>query len=208
MKGLLLKDFYLLKKYGRGYVMIAAIFIVISFLNPENLFFFFYPCIISGLVPITLISYDEREKWTVYAGTLPVTRARQVSSKYCISLITGGIMMALMTAGQTIARIRNGALGPDYGVMLLGMVSVILLVPALILPFVFRLGAEKGRIAYVVVLVVAAACMGALFGLGDVQVYPVVPAGAAGVFLILLAVIAVFVVSWILSIRIYEKREI
>ena len=180
MSGLLLKDFYLLKKYGRGYVVIAAIFVAVSFMNPENLFFFFYPCVISGLVPITLISYDEREKWTVYAGTLPVTRAQMVSSKYWISLITGGIVMALMAAGQTFARVRNGGLGPDYAVTLLGMISVILLVPALILPFVFRLGAEKGRIAYVVVLVVAAGCMGALFGLGDVQVYPAVLAGAAG----------------------------
>lgn len=208
MSGLLLKDFYLLKKYCRAYAVIVAVFIIVSFINPENLLFFFYPCVFSGLAPVTLISYDEREKWTVYAGTLPVTRAQMVSSKYWISLIMGGIVMALMIAGQTAARIRNGGLGPDYAVTVVGMISVILLVPAFVLPFVFRLGAEKGRIAYIVVLVVAAACIGGLFGLSDIRMFPAGSAGAGWAVPVLLAVAAAFVVSWRLSIRIYEKKEL
>ena len=64
MKGLLLKDFYLISKYCRAFLFIMAVFIGVSFLGEGNLFFAFYPCIISGMLPMTLIAYDEQKrKW-------------------------------------------------------------------------------------------------------------------------------------------------
>ena len=42
MKGLLLKDWYMMKSYCKAYLAIAAIFIAISFASSENLFFVFW----------------------------------------------------------------------------------------------------------------------------------------------------------------------
>ena len=60
MSGLLLKDFYLMRKYCRGYAVIVVIFIMVSCIGDTNAFLLFYPCVLSGLIPITLLSYDER----------------------------------------------------------------------------------------------------------------------------------------------------
>lgn len=38
MKGLLLKDWYMIQKYCRSYILITAVFIGISLANGENLF--------------------------------------------------------------------------------------------------------------------------------------------------------------------------
>ena len=40
MKGLLLKDWYMIQKYCRSYILITAVIIGISLANGENLFFY------------------------------------------------------------------------------------------------------------------------------------------------------------------------
>ena len=89
MKGLLLKDFYMMLKYCRSYLLIAVVFFAMSFMSTENLIFIFYPCVISAMLPVTLLSIDERSRWLPYAATLPVTRAQIVSEKYLFGLIAG-----------------------------------------------------------------------------------------------------------------------
>ena len=42
--------------------MIVVIFIMVSCIGDTNAFLLFYPCVLSGLIPITLLSYDERGK--------------------------------------------------------------------------------------------------------------------------------------------------
>ena len=43
MKGLLLKDWYMLKAYCRNYLLIAFIFFGVAFFSEDNLMFLFYP---------------------------------------------------------------------------------------------------------------------------------------------------------------------
>ena len=45
MKGLLLKDFYVLKKELRAFLFIVVFFTAFSFLGDNNSFFMFYECI-------------------------------------------------------------------------------------------------------------------------------------------------------------------
>ena len=58
MKGLLLKDLYQLWKYCRTFLLIVVVFLGVSFVSPENLFFSLYPAMICGVLPMTLLSYD------------------------------------------------------------------------------------------------------------------------------------------------------
>ena len=60
MKGLLLKDWYMMKKYCRAYLLIAVVFIAVSLGNEDNMFFVFYPCLLCGMIPVNLLGYDER----------------------------------------------------------------------------------------------------------------------------------------------------
>ena len=43
MRGLLLKDLYMMAKYCRAYLLMAVVFVAVSLFSSDNLFFIFYP---------------------------------------------------------------------------------------------------------------------------------------------------------------------
>ena len=63
MKGLILKDIYMMMKYCRAYLLIIIVFTAVSFVDNGNLFLVFYPTILCGMIPVNLLSYDERSRW-------------------------------------------------------------------------------------------------------------------------------------------------
>ena len=86
MKGLVLKDFYLLTRYCRNFLLVAFVFLVMYISNPDNTAAITMLCAVTGILPITLLSYDEREGWITYCQTLPYTKAQYVSAKYVMGL--------------------------------------------------------------------------------------------------------------------------
>jgi len=53
MKGLLLKDWYLMIKYCKSFLLIIILFTIFSFQGDENAFFIMYPCIMASMIPLT-----------------------------------------------------------------------------------------------------------------------------------------------------------
>ena len=183
-------------------------------MSGSSFFLLAYPCILVGLIPASLVSYDERERWDVYSGTLPCSRSQLVSSKYLIGLLGELPVICITTVLYALGLFRVGAFNPHA---VPGMAAVFLLLgligPATTLPFMFRFGAEKGRIAYFAVIILL--CGGSA-AFGSIQV----PGGenipGAGAFMpqagvsLLMAVLAllIYAVSWKLSIVFYEKKEL
>ena len=81
MKGLLRKDLYLMIKYCRLFFILIIVFSFAGAWN-NNLFFALYPITISSIIPVNLLSYDEKSNWSLYACTFPCSRKEIVSSKY------------------------------------------------------------------------------------------------------------------------------
>lgn len=77
MKGLIRKDFYLLWSYCRLMPLFLLAFIIFSAFSSDGQspFFIYYPCILSSVLPVNLLAYDDAEHWLTYCDTLPVTRA-------------------------------------------------------------------------------------------------------------------------------------
>lgn len=198
MKGLLLKDWYLTLRYQRAFLIIVIAFSIGNAAASESmsLFLTFYPCLMAGLMVPSLLAYDEREKWHIYTQTLPVTRAQYVTGKYLFGLCVAVAMSALTGIVLLIAREGLSGLPVRF--------AACLLLQSLILPFVFRFGAEKGRLIYAVVAGLFAA--GAVAGWmavdlgGETMPIGGVPAAVAS--------LAVCALSWRLSIALYNKREL
>ena len=215
MKGLLLKDLYMSEKYCRVFLLIVVVFFGMSLMSGPGFFLLAYPCILMGLIPASLISYDEREKWDVYSGTLPCSRRQLVSCKYLVGLIGELPVICITTVLYALGLFRMGAFDPHA---VLGMAAVFLLLgligPAATLPFMFRFGAEKGRIAYFAVIILLCGVSAAF---GSIQVSGggenalatgiVMPQTGVSLFLAVLAVL-LYTVSWRLSIVFYKKREL
>lgn len=206
MKGLLLKDFYVAAKHLRSYIALALVFTGVSCVNQENLFFVFYPCLICGMIPVSLLGYDERSKWDAYAMTLPCTRDQVVSAKYLVGLIAGGAVLALVGVVQAARMVVTDTFVLEEYLLLLSMLLVLICVGSSItLPFMFKLGVEKGRVAYYVM--VGLVCGGSVIA-GKVftrQMGQQMTLGAMPV--LVLVAVGLYALSWYLSIVFYRKRE-
>ena len=205
MKGLIRKDFYMIWEYGRMLLLMSAVFLGMSlFASDDNFFFVVYPVLFAGILPVTLISYEERDGWNRMCDAMPVSRRMQVNERYLMTafcflvlyLLTLGLQAAVLLPKGNAEKLKELAcLLPGVG----------LLAPAVMIPVTLRWGVEKGRFVYYVFIGVIVA-----LGLIGANALSDAPTEAAPPALWLLPLIAVvlFALSWLLSIRIYEKREL
>ena len=206
MQGLLLKDWYMIKKYCRAYLLLAIIFTVVSFFGEDNLFLIFYPCLLCGVIPVNLIAYDENSHWTQYSEALPYTRAQIVSSKYLIGIFIQLAVMILTVIAQSVRMNMAGNFSLSELLMIaLTMLSIAGLSSAICLPFIFKMGVEKGRTAYYVMVgIVCAGAVSASMVFGE-QAEAQIDLPIA---IIAVISVAIYALSWYLSIQFYKKREL
>lgn len=207
MKGLLLKDFYMATKYCKAFIAIVFLFLGVSVANSDMFFFLVYPCMLAGIIPVTLLGYDERNKWLEYSGTLPYTKAQIVSSKYLVGLIAQVSVLILTMIAQAISMHVNNRIDmKSLLILLVTLVAMSCFSSSITLPFMFKWGVEKGRIAYY--FMIGFICGGALFisNLFEDQLNPVIQLNSL-LFIVCAIAIGIYALSWYLSIRFFEKRE-
>ena len=208
MKGLILKDWYMMKKYCRYYFFVCIGFILLSLISSSNMFFVFYPCLLCGMIPVNLLGYDERSRWTEYVGALPYTKTQIVSAKYLIGLFTQISMLIIICIAQGIKMgIAHEFVLKEFLVLMLLLLIMATVTSSMTLPFIFKLGVEKGRAAYYVMIGVA--CAGSIIASNllsggfqaDIKWNGLLP-------VICLVGIGIYALSWYLSVVFYKKREI
>lgn len=207
MKGLLLKDWYLTKKYCKSYLFLFALFIGASVWGDDTFFFIYYPCLLSGMIPVTLLSYDEQSKWSQYCGALPYTKAQIVSGKYLVGLIAQLAVIALAAIAQGVRTCISGGFdGQSYVMLLVLLLTMSCFSGSISLPFMFKCGVEKGRIAYYIMIGVI--CAASVVGSRAFEKMGITRFSPSKVLLTLcLAAFAFYALSWYLSIVFYRKRE-
>ena len=207
MKGLLLKDWYMMIKYCRAYFVLAIGFIAVSIFGSDNLFFMFYPCLLCGMIPVNLLGYDERSRWIGYSCTLPYTKTQIVSAKYLIGLFAQIAVVVVTGIAQGIKmRITGNFLLGDFAALMLTVLIMATFTSSISLPFIFKYGIEKGRIAYYVMLGIVFAVTvtsSMIIGRSQGEIQANIP-------LMVLALVGVglYALSWCLSVIFYKKREI
>ena len=208
MRGLLLKDWYLIKKYCWMLYLMDVLFIALSLFATDSVFIYMYPYLFAGFVPMTLYAYDERERWKVYAAALPVSRRQYVSGKYLVGLLSIAAVLLLSLVVHTAVYLTVPGRMVDY---LLDFLSILpacaamgFITPALSLPLMFRFGSEKARIAYIVILAGIASISSVFLGAR----WNIPPAVSLPPILVYAAAPVLYLLSWALSMAIYEKREL
>lgn len=207
MKALVYKDLLAVWKYCRTYLFMCAMFLIGSVFIADYSFLQMYPLILMGMLVNTLIAYDERDKWDRQVLTMPITRKQYVTAKYLTGLILQGTVLLLTAAAHFLQLKRMGDFAWDsYWMDFAMMVVLASAAPSLILPFVFKNGSEKGRMAYLIVLgcIFGIAAAGAII-LGKVGLILYAPSFPASVVAVAAALL--YPASWALSVHWYEKRE-
>ena len=96
MIGLVYKDLMVMKKTLALYMVIFAVYGYMSIAYDQGGLLFAMVLILSSIVPVSTIAYDERSKWDRIANTTPLSRKEIVMAKYLLSftLTVGSVGIA------------------------------------------------------------------------------------------------------------------
>lgn len=209
MKGLLLKEWYQARKAFWIFYLIAILFLAMALSPFSNAFFLYYPCLLMGIIPMSLQQMDEVSKWEGFCGTLPCSRAQVVSAKYLMGLFGQVSFLVLTLVSQGIAWvIRDCFSWSELGSLAVSIAICAGLLPVLTLPLVFKFGAVKGKI---VQLIVSGAVIGIAITLSFSSKALLLDFFSRFRFLfpcVLGVIVILYALSWLLSIRFYKKRDI
>lgn len=156
MKGLILKDLFVLRKIAVLYLVIEGVLLASSLFNPAmQMFAILYFLILAMMLPITALAYDERAGWEKYALTMPVTRKKLVASKYLLGLILLGTSLVLMIlfiifAYEFLATYSVNYIEMTFRLVLAVVVGCLFL--SVLMPIMLKLGTEKGRIVMMLMI--------------------------------------------------------
>ena len=208
MKGLLLKDLFVVSEFVRVLTLMAIVFIA-SMMAIDG--FSVIGAMISLLVVslvISSFSYDDLAHWDSFAATLPVSRRKLVASKYLFLLLLG--VLAVVFNG--LVSVLFAALQPGVSLaeqfvtgILISMAACI--IDFVLIPLIYKYGAEKSRMMMMMVIVIIFGITygGALLKMLNIGTdwitLPILIGGIAAAFL------ASLLISWICSVKIVEKKE-
>ena len=212
MLGMMRKDLCLLLQRSRAMLMMAGVGIIIGF-STDGSFMIGYLTMISAILTIGTISYDEFDNGYPFLLTLPVTRRSYVTAKYIFCFLgdlVGWAAASVIYAGCCLA--KGAGLGMEQLAAALVFLPVVGLMSAVMLPLQLKYGAEKSRLALAVLFggIGVLGLMGAkLFpGLPDtLRAFPEISGAALGAAA-LGAVVAAVALSYWISLGIMEKKEL
>lgn len=219
IKGLIIKDLLQLKSYRKSLIAFIVIFILVSMSQESTVevgnMLVLMMTLGLGMFSIATFNYDEMSKADRYILTLPLTRKQVVRAKYVLvigstivgslmGIISGGIITFVMS--KTIPNLL------DLGLMALGGILGIGLVESIQIPCIYKFGAEKGRIQTFMMTAVVALLAGGIFYMGEKANLPIgnlfeslnqfLP------FVLIIAVVVMYGISYRISVGIFSKKEI
>ena len=212
MKGLLLKDVYQMWYYTRVIILAAVVMMLVGVFGMKegSNFFMLYGGFLLGIFPMTLLAYDQNSRFSAYSAALPVTKEQLVGGKYLIGLCGMALAELLSMAALAAAQLLWGTVSVQITVATLIQVAMLTLLDNIILlPLFYRFGYEKAKYVYYLSIGVLASLMGYFVSSGDNALNSILPAhGSLLVLVIVLAaVLALYALSWRLSVAWYGKAE-
>ena len=216
MKGLLIKDFRLMKGQKNFFFVIVVISVGMAAFSEDLSFMMSFLPFVLSLFTLSTISYDEFDNGNAFLFTLPVSRAGYTIEKYCLALLLGGgawVLSVLLAMGDVI--LRETASLSETVMMAAMMLPPLIVIQAVMIPFQLKFGGEKGRIALICVfgllsvIGIAAVKAARMFGIDIEDMLGILSAASMGTIVAALMVIAVILllISVKISISIMKNKE-
>lgn len=212
MKGLILKDFLNLRKYSRTVLLVIGFYLLFSLMMDSISFLTGMIVLLMTMTAVTSFSYDDMAKWNVYALTLPVSRRDMVLSKYILALLLalGGSLISLLF-GVGFAFYRHQQLDEQF-IIIAVVFGVALVFISILFPLIYRYGVEKSRMFMMIIFAAPTAAFvilsntGFVMSAGEITRWEQIIHSL--LWLVPVAVAALFWISYLISYRIYMKKDI
>lgn len=152
MKSFIIKDMYNIAGYLKSMFFILVVIAVAIIPSSGAGSYIFASALMCSMMVITTFSFDDYSKWERYAMVMPVSRNNVVAGKFVDSLLfcIGGSLWGLI-AGTIVEVITNRYTGNILELLLIAVTSIAvsMVFNSITLPFLFKFGAEKGRMLMV-----------------------------------------------------------
>lgn len=217
MKGLIIKDFIILKKTMKMFLIISVLYFFIAISTDDPYFFTSMMTVLLAITTISLFSYDNMAKWDVYALTMPIDRRKIIEARYLTMLLltlTGAAVSTVMTAVISLYS-KNDLSAQNF--INIGYASLaIILIMSIMIPFVIKMGVERARLIFVTVYIVPLILITLLKRMVEKQslVIPDWLGNAAEVVIKNInivgpvTVLLALLVSYYISLSIYKKKDL
>ncbi len=210
MIGLLLKDLFNLKNYIKQIGLAVILFGLLAVYLKNTNYLIGMMAMMSGMMVITSMSYDEYAKWDKFVLTMPILKKDIVLSKFILLLVTvafgTAVSVSMAFIMSVLMNLKTNAILLPSGIVAL----VALLFFCILIPILFKYGVEKARIImFAIFIIPVLAAKGAVKLMGmlhipkpDTQQLKMM--GYAFPFIVL----AVLFLSYHISVLIYNKKEL
>lgn len=212
MIGLIKKDLFMIWANSRRIIILLFIILVLSI--QSGVMAAIVPMLSVMLFISSTFSYDEYNKWDAYAITLPNGRKNVVKSKYAVTLLLAAAAVMVSAAVSAV----SGFLAEQSVVQFVletiftSCIFVVIAV-SLLYPLIFRWGSQKGRMVMYIGTFLFSSLMGVLSSFVDFKSVQL-PDFLAAMFRdgyweipLLLVLLAMLYGSYLISEKIYEKKE-
>lgn len=209
MKSLILKDLYMLQKAFKMIMVLVGFYIVIFLLTGASDALPMVMAILAVTFPISTFTYDEANKWDRYALSGPLRRQDIVCAKYLLCLLLMGLALLIALLGLTVISFFTASRSLPEILLIVGLSILFgLLGQAIILPIIYKLGAERGRMLLIAVLMIPilSIILYSRFAPPGLQHIVENYLGYLPIVLSFLAV-AGYVISYKISLRIYMGKD-
>ncbi|KGM96329.1 hypothetical protein Z968_06780 [Clostridium novyi A str. 4552] len=151
---------------------------------------------------------DEKSKWDIVVNSLPVQRSNIVFYKYFNMIIQITLYLVfvsiVITLGNYTTLININLFNKRVLMSILNMSSIVLIFTAVVFPIYFKYGVTKMRIISILIIICIFAVIGGsgfLFSMADVR-------AINKIIIINLVCLTMFIVSSIISVKIYTNKDI
>lgn len=211
MKGLIIKELITMFKNNKLSFIVIPVFALFGVFNNQNMFLMIVPALLA-MIPLGQMTHDELCHWDRYVQCLPVDKNKIVSSKYAMVIVLSLIATVIIGAVMGIINYRNNGSINEVIFMMICSMMIGLSVPCISIPINLKYGTAKGRIIYLIIVGIICGTMPALL-LSDsgklsaimVKLFSNTAVLTAVSFAVLVAMI---LISWLISIKIYEAKEV
>lgn len=216
MKGLLIKDFIWLSHQGKMLAFMSLMMLML--LTGQYSFVMIYLSMVTSMLAVNTISYDEFDNGYAFLFTLPITRKSYVQEKYVFGVLCSiiGWLVSLIGTIVYFLVVKETFVWQEIlmaGAVVLLVVSVSL---AFILPLQLKFGSEKARTIRIILLALVFGSMFAVTSVIQEQFQNAMGSAVhwleqsstlfLGLLLVVVAIVIV-VVSMQISIKVMEKKE-
>ncbi|MCB7304217.1 ABC-2 transporter permease [Bariatricus massiliensis] len=214
MKGMLLKDIFLLKELKKMVFLFAAVSIMMLIGGGNEAIVLGYFNVLMLSVAMNSTSYDDYNNGYSFLFTLPITRKEYVKEKYIFGFLvgfSGWLFTVVITSVSLLARGKMNV--GEWGPICLIFLGLSILGLSVSLPAAIKYGSDKGRImmilfmAAIFVIIVLGEKLVTRMGIDlDELIYRLFDSQLIPLISVVIVILAAFI-SYSSSVKIIEKKE-